>query len=589
MKYILYIILFTTLAYTTTAQLKLIHPNGGETLQAGRSTTVMWESTPNFNNFQIQTSYDNGRYWNLITDSANGNSYDWSVPYYDLDNCLLKIQHINLNEEWSVAIDTLKNYNTQQLINSNQGGYIIVENTWIIGSAPDDELKTDIRVIKTDDSGNQVWSEYYGGLNGDEIANAAIEDEDGNIYIIGLTNSTDFGFELKGGNDLLLIKLNPDGQLIWKKNYGGSKPDLGFDIISDKKGNFILGGYTLSDDGDVNSSPQWADYWIIKINAEGDIIWEKTYGRERDELLRKIRLGHNNEIVILGSSDSRDSVYISTKYHNYINKVHPWIVKLDSIGNIIWDYQYERAEDSAYDFIIQNDGSILTVGYSVKPTGTNPERFHWVLILDSQGKVIKVKDLSPQPEEYVKEFLVSKEGSIYYISNVYKSYRITNINPDGDIIWFKNHANMKGINSFVESDDGGLVLTGVREQKRDFFESMLIKLSIEDSFYSVTSDVFSIKKNTTSVINTDNDINFMVSPNIVTSTATATIELIENGETTLELYNSQGRKLETLLTGYQTIGMRDILIDVSQYTSGRYFIKLTTPSISKTELIEVQR
>ncbi len=589
MKYILYIILFTTLAYTNTAQLKLIHPNGGETLQAGGKTTVMWESNPDFNNFQIQTSYNNGSFWNLITDSANGNSHDWSVPFYDLDSCLLKIQHINLNEEWSVALDTLKNYNTQQLINSNQGGYIIVENTWLIGTAPDDELKTDIRIIKTDDYGKQIWSEYFGGLNGDEIANAAIEDEYGNIYIIGRTNSTDFGFELKGGNDLLLIKLNPDGELIWKKNYGGSKPDLGFDIISDNRGNFILGGYTLSDNGNVNSSPQWADYWIIKINADGEIIWEKTYGRERDELLLKIRLGNNNEIVILGSSDSRDSVYMHTKYNNYVNKVHPWIVKLDSIGNVLWDYQYERAIDNANDFIIQENGSILTVGYSVRWTDDGHERYHWILILNSEGKKVKVNDLSPQPEEYVKEIMVSKKGFIYYISNVNKSYRITNINSDGEIIWLKNHYNLKGVTSFVESGHGGLVLTGVREQKRDFFESMLIELSIEDSFLSATSDVFSIRKTPTSVLNSDNDINFTVSPNIVTSTANATIEITENGETTLELYDSQGRKLETLLSGYQTIGKQDIQFDVSQYPSGRYYLKLTTPSISKTELLEVQR
>lgn len=582
-------ILITLLTTTAFAQLKITHPIGGERIQAGIETKITWKEAPNTSDYQIYFSYDNGQYWDFITDSATGGSYDWSVPNINKDSCLIRIENKILNQEWSVTQDTLKNYNTQHLINSKDGGFIIVENTWIIGSAPDKELKTDIKVIKTDKNGTMVWSKVFGGLNGEEIANAAIETKDGNIIIIGRTNSTDFGLELKGSNDLLLLNLNSKGEMIWKKNYGGTKSDIGKDIVELDDGSFILGGDTFSNDGDVSKITGNSDYWLIKIDSKGEVIWERTYGRELYETLNKIRVYKNNEIVLLGSSNSRDSVVINARNGFFTDKEHLWLVKVDSLGNLIWDYQYERAIDNASDFVFLNNGSILTVGYSVKPTDFSSIRYHWVLTVDKNGDFIEVKDLNPSPEEYVKEMMISKNGSIYYISNLVNYYRITYLLPNSEIMWFKDYYNMKGINSFVETNDGSLVIVGVREKIRDFFEVMLIKLSIAKQILVSHSDIFSILYNTTNVIKTNNNPNIIIHPSIVSNTANVTIDLTESGATTLELFDSQGRIMETLLSGYQIIGLREMMIDVSQYASGRYYLKLVTPNSNKTEILEVQR
>ncbi|PKL80900.1 MAG: hypothetical protein CVV25_02490 [Ignavibacteriae bacterium HGW-Ignavibacteriae-4] len=124
---------------------------------------------------------------------------------------------------------------------------------------------------------------------------------------------------------------------------------------------------------------------------------------------------------------------------------------------------------------------------------------------------------------------------------------------------------------------------------RDFFEVELVKLSIANTIYTSQSDIFSILYNTSSTSKTESNTRFTIHPNIASSIAKITLELTENGVTTLELFDSQGTRLDILLSGYQTIGHKELQIDVSQYPSGRYFLNLTTPTISKTEFLEVLR
>ena len=66
-----------------------------------------------------------------------------------------------------------------------------------------------------------------------------------------------------------------------------------------------------------------------------------------------------------------------------------------------------------------------------------------------------------------------------------------------------------------------------------------------------------------------------------------TVVLIEDGITELAIYDNRGRKMEVLISGNQTIGSRDIQLDMTNYQSGRYYLQLTTPTITKTEFIEV--
>lgn len=81
-------------------------------------------------------------------------------------------------------------------------------------------------------------------------------------------------------NDVLLIKVNGDGSLVWEKNIGGSLGDGAYRIFTTDKDNYVMVGATGSSDGDISYDPYpgTLDYWIVEINPDGDIIRENLYG-----------------------------------------------------------------------------------------------------------------------------------------------------------------------------------------------------------------------------------------------------------------------------------------------------------------------
>lgn len=100
--------------------------------------------------------------------------------------------------------------------------------------------------------------------------------------------------------------------------------------------------------------------------------------------------------------------------------------------------------------------------------------------------------------------------------------------------------------------------------------------------------LFKVKNPNVNVVDAD-ALKLAISPNVISTTATVNIILIEDGPTELAIYDNRGRKMEILISGNQTLGSRDIQLDMSNYQSGRYYLQLTTPTITKTEFIEVIR
>lgn len=100
--------------------------------------------------------------------------------------------------------------------------------------------------------------------------------------------------------------------------------------------------------------------------------------------------------------------------------------------------------------------------------------------------------------------------------------------------------------------------------------------------------IFKVKNPQVDLVDAD-ALKITVSPNVISTTASITIVLIEDGKTELAIYDNRGRKMEVLISGNQTIGSQDIQLDMTNYQSGRYYLQLTTPTITKTEFIEVIR
>jgi hypothetical protein len=217
----------------------------------------------------------------------------------------------------------------------------------------------DYWAIKTDLSGNLEWSKFFGG-SFTEIPLGIVETIDHNFIIAGSSDSADFNVSNnKGTYDFWIIKISSIGDLIWEKSFGGSGIDEARAITNTNDGNFMVVGDTRSVDIDVSTNNGAADVWIVKFSTEGNLIWEKTIGGTSFDAARAISKTQDNGFLIAGSSRSLDTNFENNGQNDAL------ILKIDKDGNLLWQKTIGGSEiDFLYDITELNNKTIIAVGES---------------------------------------------------------------------------------------------------------------------------------------------------------------------------------------------------------------------------------
>ncbi|MCF8334376.1 MAG: T9SS type A sorting domain-containing protein [Bacteroidales bacterium] len=201
------------------------------------------------------------------------------------------------------------------------------------------------------------WQQCYGSSDNDFANDMVLYDN--HYYIVGSTNAADGDVSsLHGGDDIWLIKTDTLGHLIWEKTFGGSGYDAGYGISRSGK-DLIIAGTSGSTDGDVENSPYEAsNFWVIKVDTSGRLLWEKMFGGNyRDEVIRSTGT-HDGGIIAVGCTASDDG-----DVSNYYYLWDGWVVKLDSTGKIEWDYTIGTTMSNDYSqAVIQTSDSGFLVG-----------------------------------------------------------------------------------------------------------------------------------------------------------------------------------------------------------------------------------
>ncbi|MEZ5198483.1 MAG: T9SS type A sorting domain-containing protein [Bacteroidales bacterium] len=179
-----------------------------------------------------------------------------------------------------------------------------------------------------------AWQQCFGGSEQDNVKD--IVEVPGGYLIVGWTesNNGDISFN-HGGSDGWILKTDSIGNILWDKTYGGSKGDNFFRIFSDNSGNYFILGVSNSSDGDISYDPytdSW-DHWILKIDLEGNIIWDKIIGGNESDVLKSGSPTIDGGIVAIGWTYSTDGD-ISVNY----GSADTWAVKISSEGELEWDY-----------------------------------------------------------------------------------------------------------------------------------------------------------------------------------------------------------------------------------------------------------
>ncbi|OEK09328.1 hypothetical protein A8C32_11430 [Flavivirga aquatica] len=218
----------------------------------------------------------------------------------------------------------------------------------------------DYWAIKLNTLGEKEWSKFYGGTFTDTPYDA-IQTEDNGYIIVGSSDSNDVDIKAnKGSYDFWVVKISETGDLLWEKSYGGSEIDEARAIEKSNDGNYIIVGDTRSSNLDVSFNNGAADLWIIKISPSGNLIWEKSFGGTNFDAGRSISKTQNGDFIISGSSRSSDNDLNKNNGQN-----DAWVLKIDTNGNLKWQKNIGGSSiDLAHDAIEINNKTIISVGES---------------------------------------------------------------------------------------------------------------------------------------------------------------------------------------------------------------------------------
>ena len=220
---------------------------------------------------------------------------------------------------------------------TNDGGSIVAGYT----NSKDGDVtgyhdSTDAWVVKLNAQGNIVWEKTLGG-SGRDIAYSVRQTNDGGYIVAGSTNSNNgdvSGYHVANGAlDAWVVKLDASGNIQWQRCYGGIGTEEAYCVRQTTDGGYILACTANRRNGDVSSihgsttQPFHSDYWIVKLNADGSIKWNKSYGGSSNENVASIEQTLDEGYIVAGTAASNDG---DVGYEEPIG----WIVKIDSTGII---------------------------------------------------------------------------------------------------------------------------------------------------------------------------------------------------------------------------------------------------------------
>jgi hypothetical protein len=221
-------------------------------------------------------------------------------------------------------------------------------------------------VIKTDEYGDSIWAQAYDD-NGNEIGFCVQEANGGGFLITGSWGGsavTDASLWI----DLSLIKMDPYGDTLWMRIYGGEWGDWGRSVQKTVEGGYIISGTTyLEGLGD--------EFWLLKIDSLGDTLWTRTYGGQEDERGYWAEQTTDGGYVIIGRT-----------YSFGAGNWDAWLVKTDSVGDTLWTHTFGGdGVEEIFSGQQTSDGGYIFTGSTAYSYNNSVDL--WLVKTDSLGYV----------------------------------------------------------------------------------------------------------------------------------------------------------------------------------------------------------
>lgn len=272
-----------------------------------------------------------------------------TLVIFILSNTYLSAQNIVFN--WQNCILGYENEEfdvcPHDIVNTGDGFLMVLTYQTPVSAVPPEICTTDIWLVKLDKNGNFLWDKFFGGSK-NESPGLIIKSGDGNYYIIGATSSSDgdIGYDpYPNSADFWVLKIDSIGNLIWERIIGGTSGERldNTDAYSESDGGIVFIGTTLSNDGDITQNYGTYDMWMVKLNADGSKAWDFSAGTPGFEYCAAMIPTSDGGYLLGGNGTPVEGGNISC-VSSSLSKPDGIILKLDSNRNIEWQQCLQGSE-----------------------------------------------------------------------------------------------------------------------------------------------------------------------------------------------------------------------------------------------------
>ncbi len=294
---------------------------------------------------------------------------------------------------------------------TNDGGYIYGGSSWSDSSGDKTENSRgnyDFWVVKTDAHGNKQWDKRFGGTNVEELRSVQQTIDGG--YILGGKSLSGLGGDKtensRGDKDFWIVKIDSNGNKQWDKRFGGTGREEFGALQQTADSGYVLAGTSNSNTGGdkTENSKGDNDFWLIKIDANGIKQWDKCFGGAGEDVCNSIQITLDGNYILAGESTSGIS---GDKTQDSRGFEDDWIIKVNKKGNKLWD---KRFGGSGYDGVKSlqqtDDGGYILGGYSDsgisgdKSESNRGDYDYWIVKTDENGEKLWDRTFGGKDYEY---------------------------------------------------------------------------------------------------------------------------------------------------------------------------------------------
>jgi len=497
-------------------------------------------------------------------------------------NCALALAQTTPQIEWQRCLGGGARDEGYALIQDPDGNYVVAASTFSVdGDVVAQHGGGEMWVVKMDPVGAIIWAKTYGGSGGEGGFNIC-ESSDGGYLVLGTTSSNDGDVsEHHGLGDIWAVRLDLDGNIIWERAFGGSLNEEASGLTATADGGFLISGQSPSIDGDLTTNQGGWDAWVLKLDATGNLEWQRSIGGSGMEILLAIQQTSDGGSISTGFTTSNNGDIIGN--HGLFDML---VLKLSATGETQWQRILGGTGNEGGNAVAETtDGGFIVLGSADMNDGDVSGNHSntadaWLVRLNSTGDLLWQNCYGGTAYDNGTSIQTTEDGGFAFLGSTYSTngdvtttngaldFWLVRTNEIGQIQWQRT---MGGgledqAQKIIRTVDGGFAAIGSTKSNNfdvsgyhgGEFDCWIVKLSADPTSIQDLSSTF----------------NIAIFPNPTHGDETITYTLERAALVQVEIHDVEGKLISTISSGIRASGPHILALPLTKLPSGNYFVAL---------------